>query len=63
MQFVDLYISQLFKFWSISRGERNNLVHASIKYAADESGLINIVASIFKNELVHFKCKAQLEVT
>lgn len=37
----------------------NNLKHASIKYAADESGAINIVASLFKDELVHFKFKGQ----
>lgn len=50
------------KFLAVIDPQRNNLVHASIKYAADENGLINIAASIFKDELVHFKCKAQLQV-
>lgn len=49
------------KFLAVIDPQRNNLVHASIKYAADESGLINIVASIYKDELVHFKCKAKLQ--
>ncbi len=50
------------KFLAVIDPQRNNLVHTSIKYASDENGLINIVATIFKDELVHFKCKALLEV-
>lgn len=49
------------KFLAVIDPQRNNLVHASIEYVEDENGLINIVASIFKDELVHFKCKAQLQ--
>ncbi len=50
------------KFLAVINPIENNLIHASIKYATDESGAINIVASLFKDELVHFKCKAQLQV-
>ena len=51
------------KFLAVINPLENNLIHASIKYAADETGAINIVASLFKDELVHFKCKAKLEVS
>jgi len=51
------------KFLAIINPQANNLVHASIKYVADESGVVNIVASLFKDELVHFKFKGQLELS
>ncbi len=47
------------KFLAVINPLENNLIHASIKYATDETGTINIVASLFKDELVHFKCKAK----
>ena len=50
------------KFLAVINPLENNLVHTSIKYASDENGAINISASLFKDELVHFKCKAQLQV-
>lgn len=49
------------KFLAVIDPIQNNLVQATIKYTADESGVINIAASIYKDELVHFKCKAQLK--
>ena len=51
------------KFLAVINPQENNLVHASIKLTTGESGTINIAASIFKDELVHFKCKAQLELS
>ena len=51
------------KFLAVINPPENNLIHASIKYTADESGAINIVASLFKDELVHFKFKGQFVVT
>jgi len=51
------------KFLALINPIENNLIHASIKYAADENGAINIIASLFKDELVHFKFKGQLEVS
>lgn len=49
------------KFLAIINPRENNLVHASIKMALGENGTVNINASIFKDELVHFKCKMQLQ--
>lgn len=51
------------KFLAIINPLENNLIHASIKYAADENGAINIVASLFKDELIHFKFKGQLQMS
>jgi 3-hydroxyacyl-[acyl-carrier-protein] dehydratase len=47
------------KFLAVINPLENNLIHASIKYAANETGAINVVASLFKDELVHFKFKGQ----
>ncbi|MEO6539486.1 MAG: 3-hydroxyacyl-ACP dehydratase [Ferruginibacter sp.] len=51
------------KFLAVIDPQKNNLINASIQMTADESGAINIVASLFMDELIHFKCKAQLEVS
>ncbi len=51
------------KFLAVIDPRQNNLIHASIKMATDENGAVNIVASLFKDELVHFKCKALLQVS
>jgi 3-hydroxyacyl-[acyl-carrier-protein] dehydratase len=50
------------KFLAVINPIENNLIHASIKYAIDETGAVNVVASLFKDELVHFKFKGQLQV-
>ncbi|MFM6925905.1 MAG: hypothetical protein ACKOU7_10430 [Ferruginibacter sp.] len=47
------------KFLAVINPLENNLIHASIKYGTDESGALNVVASLFKDELVHFKFKGQ----
>ncbi len=47
------------KFLAVINPQENNLVHASIKYEADETGVVNVTASLFKDELVHFKFKGQ----
>ena len=51
------------KFMAVINPQENNLIQATIKYAADESGVINIQASLYKDELVHFKFKGQLQVS
>lgn len=51
------------KFLAVINPLENNLINASIKIAAEESGTVKITASLFKDELVHFKCKAQLQVS
>lgn len=50
------------KFLAIINPKENNLVQATIKLTASENGVINIAASLFKDELIHFKCKAQLQL-
>ncbi|MEO7307693.1 MAG: 3-hydroxyacyl-ACP dehydratase [Ferruginibacter sp.] len=51
------------KFLAVIDPQKNNLIHASIKMATGENGAINIVASLFKDELIHFKFKGQLQVS
>jgi 3-hydroxyacyl-[acyl-carrier-protein] dehydratase len=51
------------KFLAVINPQQNNLIQATIKYTANENGTINIVASLFKDELIHFKCKGQLQVS
>jgi 3-hydroxyacyl-[acyl-carrier-protein] dehydratase len=47
------------KFLAVINPLENNLIHASIKYSTDENSAVNVVASLFKDELVHFKFKGQ----
>ena len=51
------------KFMAVINPQENNLIQATIKYTADESGVINIQASLYKDELVHFKFKGKLQVS
>ena len=51
------------KFLAVINPQVNNFIHTSIKYSTDENGRINITASLFKDELVHFKFKGQLQVS
>jgi 3-hydroxyacyl-[acyl-carrier-protein] dehydratase len=51
------------KFLAVINPVENNLIHASIKYTTDESAAVNVVASLFKDELVHFKFKGQFKVS
>ena len=50
------------KFLAVINPQENNLIHASIKYTVDETGALNVVASLFKDELVHFKFKGQFKI-
>lgn len=50
------------KFLAVINPLENNLVQATIKYSEDEKGIINIAASIYKDELLHFKCQLKLLV-
>lgn len=48
------------KFLAVINPLENNLIHASIKYTTtDENDAVNVVASLFKDELLHFKFKGQ----
>ena len=50
------------KFLAVINPQENNIINSSIKYATDKAGVINIVASLFKDELVHFKFKGKFQV-
>jgi 3-hydroxyacyl-[acyl-carrier-protein] dehydratase len=60
---TNLVLAADMKFLAVINPQENNLVQATIKYTTEETGAINIVASIYKDELVHFKCKALLQVS
>lgn len=45
------------KFLAVINPVENNLVQTTIHYTSDENGIINVTASIYKDELVHFKFK------
>ena len=47
------------KFLAVINPQVNNLIHTSIKYSPGENGKINITASLFKDELIHFKFKGE----
>lgn len=49
------------KFLAIIDPQKNNYIQANITYAAADNGAINVTASLFKDELVHFKFKGQFE--
>ena len=51
------------KFLAIINPQEKNLIQASIKYVASESGKISIQATLYKDELVHFKFKGQLQAS
>lgn len=48
------------KFLAVINPLENNLVQATIKYSTEENGQIRVVAEIYRDELVHFKCKVIL---
>lgn len=49
------------KFLAVIDPTQNNRIQATIKHSTVENGMINVQATLFKDELVHFKCKAQLQ--
>jgi len=59
---TDLIEAAELKFLAIINPIENNLVNASINITNDDIGRIKIAASIFKDDVVHFKCKALLQV-
>jgi 3-hydroxyacyl-[acyl-carrier-protein] dehydratase len=59
---TNLISSSEIKFLAIINPVENNIISATIKYAVEENGHINVTATLFKGELVHFKIKGVLEV-
>lgn len=48
------------KFLAVIDPTQNNIINTTIKYSLEESGKVKAVASLFKDELVHFKFKGCL---
>ncbi|MGB5005617.1 MAG: hypothetical protein WBO39_01670 [Ferruginibacter sp.] len=51
------------KFMAVINPQENNRIQSTIKYTTDENGAIHIIASLYKDELVHFKFKGQFRVS
>ncbi|MBL7703702.1 MAG: hypothetical protein JNM14_15740 [Ferruginibacter sp.] len=49
------------KFLAVINPVENNVIQATIKYTSDEIGAVNVTATLFKGELVHFKFKGQFK--
>jgi 3-hydroxyacyl-[acyl-carrier-protein] dehydratase len=45
------------KFLAVIDPRQNNIIQAALKYSLEEGKNINVSASLFKNELTHFKFK------
>jgi 3-hydroxyacyl-[acyl-carrier-protein] dehydratase len=45
------------KFLAIIDPTQNNIINATIKYAPEENVQVKVIATLFKDELVHFKFK------
>jgi 3-hydroxyacyl-[acyl-carrier-protein] dehydratase len=54
---LDLVSASDMKFLAVINPVLNNIVTAELKYTEDESGKINVVASLAKDSLTHFKFK------
>jgi 3-hydroxyacyl-[acyl-carrier-protein] dehydratase len=50
------------KFLAIIDPAQNNHINASLKYTIAENGIILLAASLFKDELVHFKFKGMFDL-
>lgn len=59
---TNLVKAQEMKFLAIIDPSKNNLINAAIKYNAGEDGSLNVVASLFKEELIHFRFKGQFTI-
>ena len=45
------------KFLAVIDPVQNNIIQATLKYTTEENGCMAVSATLFKNELVHFKFK------
>ena len=54
---TDLVKAHEMKFVAIIDPQRNNIINAALKYVLEADGNINVVATFFKDELIHFKFK------
>jgi 3-hydroxyacyl-[acyl-carrier-protein] dehydratase len=50
------------KFLAVIDPTQNNIIQATLKYAVEEGDCISVSATLFKNELVHFKFKGVFKI-
>ena len=50
------------KFLAVIDPVQNNLIQATLKYAIEEDDCISVSATLFKNELIHFKFKGLFKI-
>jgi 3-hydroxyacyl-[acyl-carrier-protein] dehydratase len=58
---TDISAAAEMKFLAVIDPTKNNIINATIKYTMEEDGKVKVVATLFKDELMHFKLKAQLQ--
>ncbi len=58
---TNLYKAHEMKFVALIDPSKNNLISAALKYQ-EADGKLNVTASFFKEELIHFKFKGQFDI-
>ena len=54
---TDLLKAGDMKFLAVINPQQNNLIQAALKYTVEENGSMVVSATLFKDELIHFKFK------
>lgn len=58
---ADLSAAAEMKFLAVIDPTQNNIINATIKYSTEE-GKVKVVASLFKEETIHFRMKGTLTI-
>lgn len=58
---TNLSLSLDMKFLAVIDPVKNNRISTKLKYSIDEKDQLQVTASLFKNEVVHFKFKGQFD--
>lgn len=59
---TDLSAAAEMKFLAVIDPAQNNIINATVKYSTEE-GKVKVVASLFKDELIHFRMKGTLAIS
>ena len=54
---TDLLKAGDMKFLAVINPQQNNFIQAALKYTVEENGSLVVSATLFKDELIHFKFK------
>jgi len=54
---TDLIKAHEMKFLAVIDPQKNNIIQSSLKYTVEADGNLTVVATLFKNELIHFRFK------